>query len=398
MPKISIVYHKDLDGYASGAIAWRFHSDAVMIPMQHGEPFPWDKVSGSEIIYVLDFVLHHDGEKTRFEDMERLADSCHILYWIDHHVSANREYEEYRKDVMSRLTVYTTYVYDVTKAACELTWEFLHQNRNEPIPEVIKLIGSADIWRDHDTRKWNDTIEPVVLALQSFETDPKENMDIWNDILSYEWDTSIESLACSGVYIQDYMERKSARSAAQNAHEVVFEGHNCIAINSDNHSSSVLDSVFDESKHKIRLVYSLTKDQKWCVSVYSEDPEIDCAVICKKYKGGGHSGAGGFVSENLPWKSSVPNDVNEIEYYICTNCGSLVTNKELEEECSNGGQPYCYCTYMTYDWDSKTKIFQPCYDRMYQEYTKISKEVYDGLMTINNNCIRLQMFRTVHLK
>jgi len=31
------------------------------------------------------------------------------------------------------------------------------------------------------------------------------------------------------------------------------------------------------------------------------------------------------------------------KYYICPNCGDLVTETDLLDVCSNRGMPYCYC-------------------------------------------------------
>lgn len=32
-------------------------------------------------------------------------------------------------------------------------------------------------------------------------------------------------------------------------------------------------------------------------------------------------------------------------YYICPNCGNLVTETDLLEACENGGMLYCYCEF-----------------------------------------------------
>ena len=42
---------------------------------------------------------------------------------------------------------------------------------------------------------------------------------------------------------------------------------------------------------------------KWTVGLYSET--IDVSVIAKKYGGGGHTGAAGFVCDTLPFKKEV---------------------------------------------------------------------------------------------
>ena len=43
----------------------------------------------------------------------------------------------------------------------------------------------------------------------------------------------------------------------------------------------------------------------WTVGLYSDDKGIDVGKIAVKYGGGGHKGAAGFVSNNLPFKRSL---------------------------------------------------------------------------------------------
>jgi nanoRNase/pAp phosphatase (c-di-AMP/oligoRNAs hydrolase) len=40
---------------------------------------------------------------------------------------------------------------------------------------------------------------------------------------------------------------------------------------------------------------------QFAVSMYSEKPEVDCSVVCKKHGGGGHKGASGFTCKTLPF-------------------------------------------------------------------------------------------------
>ena len=44
------------------------------------------------------------------------------------------------------------------------------------------------------------------------------------------------------------------------------------------------------------------KINKWSVSLYSIDPNIDCGSIAKKHGGGGHPGAAGFQCDSLPFE------------------------------------------------------------------------------------------------
>ena len=57
-----IVYHKrDLDGKCSGAIAVKWHEEEnlpyELVPYDYGEPFPWDKITKADTVYMLDVSL-----------------------------------------------------------------------------------------------------------------------------------------------------------------------------------------------------------------------------------------------------------------------------------------------------------------------------------------------------
>ena len=46
------------------------------------------------------------------------------------------------------------------------------------------------------------------------------------------------------------------------------------------------------------MSYYYDKD-KWYVSLYNDDGKTDCSKIAKRYGGGGHKGAAGFIVENI---------------------------------------------------------------------------------------------------
>jgi len=105
------IYHGvDLDGYCSAAIWKRVHPDGELIGMNYGDDVPWERLEG-QIVTVVDFCLQP------WTDMERLHRHARELTWIDHHKSAIQSW----KDVGCP---YIRGARDVTKAACELTWEF----------------------------------------------------------------------------------------------------------------------------------------------------------------------------------------------------------------------------------------------------------------------------------
>jgi oligoribonuclease NrnB/cAMP/cGMP phosphodiesterase (DHH superfamily) len=80
--------------------------------------------------------------------------------------------------------------------------------------------------------------------------------------------------------------------------ELEFEGYKAIACNAGAVSSQLFDSVANKYDLLIPFVFD---GKKWTVSLYTKRNHIDVAELAKKYGGGGHKQAAGFVCEKLPF-------------------------------------------------------------------------------------------------
>lgn len=81
-----------------------------------------------------------------------------------------------------------------------------------------------------------------------------------------------------------------------------------------------------------------------------------------------------------------------MKYYYCQNCLDIKTEKEILNDCSNGGTGLCDCNFMTFEWSEKYKKFEPVYLRLYYTYFEITKKLYLALKEIN------QIDRLLHLR
>ena len=86
------------------------------------------------------------------------------------------------------------------------------------------------------------------------------------------------------------------------------------------------------------------------------------------------------------------------KYYICMNCGELIIESQILEDCKGGGTGMCYCQFIVQQWDEKYDKFEPIHFRMFQEYTEIPKKVFEGLLQEKNHVLRLEMLRSVPLE
>lgn len=129
---IHCFYHSaDLDGHCSGAILKYRFPDAVMHPINYGDPFPWEEIHPDDEVYMVDFALQP------FNLMIKLGKHCELI-WIDHHKSSIDEVFACPAIIRAKHTL------NPGKAACELTWEYLFPDK--PVPLAVKLLGLYDSW------------------------------------------------------------------------------------------------------------------------------------------------------------------------------------------------------------------------------------------------------------
>lgn len=276
-----IFYHSaDLDGHCSGAIAKHRFPKAELYPINYNQPFPWEIVETADSVYMMDFGLQP------FEQMHRLNASSRLV-WIDHHVSAIEAYKASGEIILGKR--------EVGKGACELAWECLYPDVD--MPRFIHLLGRYDVWDHSDQALWDDEILPFQYGLRLENTDPSKNWEFWNKLFLADnayYETAIER----GKLILSYVAQTSARYMHSHAYEIQFEGLRALAVNAGNVSSRFFESMYNPARHDIMIAYSNIRGQFWGVTLYSDKPEVNCAVIAKKYGGGGHKGAAGFSSKD----------------------------------------------------------------------------------------------------
>ena len=288
-------YHgADNDGKLAGAIVKLAYEkageDIVMYPWDYGQPFPWDKVEGREVVMV-DIALQP------FSEHLRLAEVARELIWIDHHKSAIDSYVEAVKCVLPIKGIRAVGI-----AACELAW--LYYNRGpvetvegvvlemDKIPQGVRLVGRYDVWDHSDP----DAL-PFKYGLDSCQIDPSRSDCNWMALRALinggDW---TRELLCRGLKVHAYVKTDFKKYAESAAFETVLDGHKVIALNRLYGGSHSVDPMFVRGTHAFMVAFGYTpkSNGKWTVSMYSDEGIIDLGAIAKKFGGGGHMGAAGF--------------------------------------------------------------------------------------------------------
>ncbi len=277
MPTQCYYHSGDLDGKCSGAIVKRAIPDVELIPFDYGQIFPWDRYAdGCQEIYMVDVSLPAS-------QMKMLNDTQN-LHWIDHHEPIINELESWEVIIQGKR--------EVGKAACELCWQYFFANEN--VPTAVYLLGRYDVW----DLQVDQRVLPFQWGMRLNEWKPYDPK--WEGLFSIAGRGKINNIVHDGNVALKYQAQQNAELIDLCAFEGVFEGLPALIVNQAKANSQVFESRYDPKDYKLMIAFYYRADHKWVISLYSTHQDIHCGEICKKYSGGGHKGAAGFICDGLP--------------------------------------------------------------------------------------------------
>ena len=266
-------HHRDMDGYAAGAIVKRFlGADTLMIDINYGEDWQVEDVKGRNV-WVVDF---------SFPDMEKLAAASDSLTWIDHHGTAARGYwAAWQSDDIKGLR-------DLGASGCELTWLYCYPNAK--MPNAIKWIGDRDIWafKYPETERFYEGVSTLI-------SDPDN--ELWDKLLDVTDSKATEEYIFTGADWLLAARKRRIDRLLQNAQEINLAGHSALIVNATSDISELGQTIYTDLGYELAVIFFFTKDGiKFSLR---SNGEIDVSKIAELYGGGGHPGAAGFTVPSL---------------------------------------------------------------------------------------------------
>lgn len=275
-------YHGDLDGRCAAAIILRQFNGCQMREINHKDNPDFSKeVRVGENVFIVDFSFKPE----KMIELFKITAPSNII-WIDHHKTA-KDYV-YLKCPGTEKHIPLPGLRDFStpgRSGCELAWEYLFPE--EPMPEAVRLLGDYDTWR-FDTGEESQLFQ---LGMKTFNSDPRSS--VWVNLFKGRM---IDYYIKRGTTVMDYRDSWCRDYRQSFGWETEFEGYKCFVMNVYTLGSPGFGQEMNSQDICIACVYS---DGTWTVSLYSE--EIDVSVIAKKYGGGGHKGAAGFICKDLPF-------------------------------------------------------------------------------------------------
>lgn len=263
------LYHKSCTdglGAAHAVREWLREKDtlrgAKFQTIQYGDPAP--DVTGLDV-FIVDFSFAR-------EDLLRMHEQAKSLIVIDHH-----------KTAQAALAGLDFCIFDMDKAGCILTWEYLFPKT--PPPELFYYLQDRDLWI------WElPQSKEVSAALRSY----KPFLDVWDEFMT---PSGLNKLKAEGVAILRYQEQQISMATSQPAQMVEIGGYTVPCVNCT-HLISELGNELAKG-NPFAALYFDTADKR-VFSLRSTDEGVDVAEIAKLYGGGGHRNAAGFTVAKPP--------------------------------------------------------------------------------------------------
>lgn len=284
-------HHNDLDGKCAAAIVLKVHNNCRMREIDYKDnPCFLEEVQGDEFVYIVDFSfppekLYELLEITRPEN----------IIWIDHHETAkDYKYKSILIDMKDgsterwpiELKGLRDFSQECKKSGAELTWEYLFSGG---MPEAVRFIGDYDCWR-FDTKETTNLFQQGMRACVNHPGAP-----IWKELLN---NSGVDNIINDGITITRYRDQFCKNYRDSYGWHLVWEGYKCYAMNLYMVGSQGFGDLLEKSDVDILLSF-VYQNGKWQVSMYSKNVHV--GELSKKYGGGGHKGAAGFVCTELPF-------------------------------------------------------------------------------------------------
>ena len=277
-------HHNDLDGRCAGAMVSRYmdnRNPSDFIEVNYVTVPDADIVHRGEDVFIVDYCFTRD---TVYQLKAFLDKGCHVI-WIDHHKSSADlllVIDEYPFLKSSKLRI----VVDTKLCGAALTYMYFEYEYGNPLPRFLKYVDDWDRW----TKKYTSS---YIFKLGMDARDHSPTSKIWRDLM-FDPDVT-EKILQEGDVIEQYVKSYYHEYSSQFAFKCVFHDLKCYALNLRSNSKAFGD-LFNQCDAVITVVYN---GETYQYSIYSANPDVDCAKIAEIYGGGGHKGAAGFETNEL---------------------------------------------------------------------------------------------------
>ena len=255
-----VIYHADCtDGFGSAYSAWKLLGNRTEYhACKHGSVPPDVK---DKNVVILDFSFNNATTKQMIKDANELL-------VIDHHKSAVVELHDISNTI-----------FDMNKSGATLAWEFFHPGKEAP--KFIQYITDRDLWR------WELPYSKEFSA--AFDMVPHD----FEEFEKFEDDSVFDDAVKRGSYILAYS-KTVVKKVCDKAASRKINGKNVLVVNSSHWMSEIGARLAPDCDYAMIWYYDHI-DKIIKVSLRAFHDKIDVSEVSKRFGGGGHKKAAGFV-------------------------------------------------------------------------------------------------------
>ena len=270
--KTAFFYHEDcLDGFGAAWAAWMlFGEDGIYVPVSYRDAentqffdYQGPGKTGTDI-YFLDFC-------PKKKVLEHLLDQNYNVTVLDHHVTAKPEVQDvkgkggFHAEIRGR-------------SGAVMAWQHFHPLSS--VPRLLLLIEDRDLWKWElqDTERSTEALRVLPMDFDTWSAHMGSSLAgllEWGDIL----------LKKKEQVIKQVMQRVANGTVG---------GHTVPMVNTDSYPSEVGNRMCEEFEGPFSATYYHLADGqvKWSLRSIGD---FDVSEVARKYGGGGHKNAAGFV-------------------------------------------------------------------------------------------------------
>ncbi len=262
------------------AAAWvinTLHREAEFRPWRYDDPPLSPQEAASRDVIIADFSFRRPA-------LEAINAAAQSLRVMDHHKTAQAD-----------LAGLPYCVFDMSRSGAGLTWDLLRGEEDRPW--LIDYVEDRDLWKHAlpQSREIGAAIYELPFGVVG------EVLDFapWYEMAN----SSPKAAATRGAYHLQTSARLT-KQIADNAQLCTLDGHTCWVASAPVLFSEVAGMLAERDDLQLGVVTYQRADGRWVYSLRSRDG-FDCSEIAKKFRGGGHAQAAGFVVDS-PVHYSLP--------------------------------------------------------------------------------------------
>lgn len=304
-----ILYHNNCpDGFCAALVAKYRYPDAELVGMNHGNPPPFELVTGKDVI-VVDFSWRTRGDNIK---LAMLAKSFHIY---DHH-----------KTAIEQLDGLDFVTFDLKRSGAGIAWDYLIGMHNVGLtrPWYVNYVEDRDLWRHQlpNTKEINAYIMTLPFTHEAWSIldfmTPDEAATRGAGALDHvnHYVREVVDHKQYGTYVDPIIHSDNGQVTYQRAYTLAI-------VNAPYLNISEVGNVLATDYADIGVGWFERGDGRVQFSLRSNG-DIDVSRIAVRFGGGGHKNAAGFqlsVEQSRDFLDTVlgrkPQSERELFQYEC---------------------------------------------------------------------------------